>query len=227
MDLLRQKREQEEEWLSYGLEPLDKDNLGVDSNGTRTPEEVFKEKAATISNAQFTIWTSMLRRATETAAFFDPDEYDIKHIRFLNEINAARCEGMTYAEIQQLYPAEYAARQRNKLYYRYPGIGGESYMDVIHRMQTLIIELERMSQSCLIITHRVVMRILLGYLSEWSRKEMPHMEIPMHTVFEVRPKPYGSELRIWKYNELTDSFHECTEDDKKRMLEPNHHQDNQ
>lgn len=31
----------------------------------------------------------MLKRAMQTAAWFDPDEYDIKHIRFLNEINAA------------------------------------------------------------------------------------------------------------------------------------------
>lgn len=44
----------------------------------------------------------------------------------------------------------------------------------------MIIELERMSQSCLIITHNVVMRILLGYLLDWPREHMPHMNIPMH-----------------------------------------------
>lgn len=49
---------------------------------------LFRKK--TISNQQqFTVWTSMLKRAMQTAAWFDPDEYDIKHIRFLNEINAA------------------------------------------------------------------------------------------------------------------------------------------
>jgi broad specificity phosphatase PhoE len=36
-------------------------------------------------------------------------------------------EGMSYAEIQRQYPQEFAARQANKLYYRYPGMGGESY----------------------------------------------------------------------------------------------------
>lgn len=45
----------------------------------------------------------------------------------------------------------------------------------------MIIELERMSESCLIITHRVVMRILMGYLLDRSREQMPHMDIPMHT----------------------------------------------
>lgn len=35
---------------------------------------------------------------------------------------------MTYAEIKKHYPDEYKARQENKLYYRYPGMGGESYI---------------------------------------------------------------------------------------------------
>jgi 6-phosphofructo-2-kinase len=30
----------------------------------------------------------MLQRSMQTAEFFDPDDYDIKHIRFLNEINS-------------------------------------------------------------------------------------------------------------------------------------------
>jgi 6-phosphofructo-2-kinase len=88
---------------------------------------------------------------------------------------------MTYQEIQQKHPSEYKSRQANKLFYRYPGMGGESYIDVIHRLQPMIVELERMTQSCLIITHRVVMRILLGYLLDWTREEMPHMMVPIHT----------------------------------------------
>lgn len=88
---------------------------------------------------------------------------------------------MTYEEIKERYPHEFEERHKNKLFYRYPGMGGESYMDVIHRLQPMIIELERMSQSCLIITHRVVLRILLGYLLEWSQTQMPHMLVPIHT----------------------------------------------
>ncbi|KAI7897245.1 6-phosphofructo-2-kinase-domain-containing protein [Mucor mucedo] len=164
------------------------------------------QTTAKFCNSQFTIWTSMLQRSMQTAEYFDPDDYDIKHIRFLNEINSGICEGMTYQEIQQKHPAEYKSRQANKLFYRYPGMGGESYIDVIHRLQPMIVELERMTQSCLIITHRVVMRILLGYLLDWTREEMPHMMVPIHTVYELRPKPYGTELKKWQYMEDTDSF---------------------
>ncbi|KAG0742562.1 hypothetical protein G6F57_006954 [Rhizopus arrhizus] len=165
-------------------------------------------KTAEFCNSQFMIWTSMLKRSMQTVEKFDPEDYDIKHIRFLNEINSGMCEGMTYEEIQEKYPDEYKARQANKLFYRYPGMGGESYIDVIHRLQPMIVELERMTQSCLIITHRVVMRILLGYLLDWTREEMPHMMVPIHTVYELRPKPYGTELKKWQYVEETDSFEE-------------------
>ncbi|KAG2173214.1 hypothetical protein INT43_004588 [Umbelopsis isabellina] len=177
------------------------------------------------TQGRFVIWTSMLQRAVQTVESFNAAEYDIKVNIFdsltkyilaltISFVVFQLREGMSYYEIQRQYPEEFAARQANKLYYRYPGIGGESYTvysvapDVIHRLQSMIIELERMTQSCLIVTHRVVMRILLGYLLDWTHDEMPHMDVPIHTVYELRPKPYGTELKKWQYNPEKDDFFE-------------------
>ncbi|RCH78179.1 hypothetical protein CU098_002132, partial [Rhizopus stolonifer] len=192
--------------VSFELDLVQRKIKEEKSMGTKSSddEEVKRESIS----SQFTIWTSMLKRSMHTAEAFDPDEYDIKQIRFLNEINSGSREGMTYEEIKERYPHEFEERHKNKLFYRYPGMGGESYMDVIHRLQPMIIELERMSQSCLIITHRVVLRILLGYLLEWSQTQMPHMLVPIHTVYELRPKPYGVELTIWSYNDEKEEFEE-------------------
>ncbi|KAL9548376.1 hypothetical protein PS6_006638 [Mucor atramentarius] len=201
--------------IKFACEMASKANE-LEPEENQTPARAL-EKTAQFCNSQFTVWTSMLQRSMQTAEHFDPDDYDVKHIRFLNEINSGViltepflykqiCEGMSYQEIQQKHPQEYKSRQANKLFYRYPGMGGESYIDVIHRLQPMIVELERMTQSCLIITHRVVMRILLGYLLDWTREEMPHMMVPIHTVYELRPKPYGTELKKWQYIEETDSF---------------------
>lgn len=46
---------------------------------------------------------------------------------------------MSYGEIQRLYPEEFAARQANKLYYRYPGMGGESYTGKSFKLMTAIV----------------------------------------------------------------------------------------
>ena len=42
-------------------------------------------------------------------------------------------ENLTYEEIQEKYPEEFAARDQNKLAYRYPS--GESYQDLVARSQ--------------------------------------------------------------------------------------------
>lgn len=38
----------------------------------------------------------MLARSIETAQFFDDEEYDVKEMRMLNELNAGVAEGLTY-----------------------------------------------------------------------------------------------------------------------------------
>ncbi|CAO3615452.1 unnamed protein product [Cunninghamella echinulata] len=199
-ELAKTQYEQDMELGHYGS------TTSSDSDDDKTAEEIIDARAKSNYQSQFTVWTSMLKRSMETAENFNVEEYDIKNIRFLNEINSGSREGMTYDEIRQQYPEEFNDRQANKLYYRYPGMGGESYIDVIQRLQSMIIELERMTQSCLIITHRVVLRIMLGYLLDWSREEMPHMLVPLHSVYELRPKPYGSQLKKWKYDEVKDTF---------------------
>lgn len=34
--------------------------------------------------------------------------------------------------------------------------------------------------------------------------------LSLFSLFEIRPKPYGNELRVWKYNEEEDVFEEST-----------------
>ena len=46
------------------------------------------------------------------------------------------CEAMTYEEIQQKFPKEFALRDQDKFHYRYPK--GESYEDLIHRLEPVI-----------------------------------------------------------------------------------------
>ena len=44
----------------------------------------------------------------------------------MDEIQAGICDGLTYAEVEERHPDEFAARQADKLRYRYPaGVSGE------------------------------------------------------------------------------------------------------
>lgn len=133
-----------------------------------------------------TVWTSALRRTIETG---ERIPFETSAWRALNEIDAGICDGMTYEEICEKYPEEYAARKNSKFRYRYPR--GESYADVIQRVEPVIVELERQRQPVLAIVHQAVARVLYGYLMGLPQEDCPHIAIPLHTVVQLTPNAYG------------------------------------
>ncbi|KAL7528385.1 hypothetical protein ACHAWF_002542 [Thalassiosira exigua] len=111
------------------------------------------------------LWTSTLRRTKETAQFIKKSKIstfkwdngdEVEWIQFqgrarrnLDELYAGICDGLTYKEIEEKYPEEFARRQEDKLTYRYPR--GESYMDVTLRLETIILDIERTREPILIV----------------------------------------------------------------------------
>lgn len=105
---------------------------------------------------QLRVWTSNYKRTIQTAHGI---EAPLEQWKALNEIDAGICEEMTYDEIKDKYPEEFAARNQDKFHYRYPK--GESYEDLVARLEPVIMELER-QQNVLVIGHQAVLRCLLG-----------------------------------------------------------------
>jgi broad specificity phosphatase PhoE/predicted kinase len=136
------------------------------------------------------VWTSTLSRTLETAEVIGQPSLSW---RALNEIEAGACDGKTYEEIKKTYPDEWKARKNDKLGYRYPR--GESYQDVIQRVEPVVLELERQRRPILIISHQAVLRAIYGYLMGNEPEEIPHLSVPLHTVLELTPKAYGCEER--------------------------------
>ena len=64
-----------------------------------------------------------------------------------------RFKGMTVEEMKVKYAREFECREMDMLSYRYPR--GESYLDVIQRLEPLIQEIERHKESLLIVGHEV------------------------------------------------------------------------
>lgn len=110
------------------------------------------------------------------------------------------------AEIGTRYPEEYRALKANPLFYRYPR--GESYEDLIHRLEPLIFEIERCRQPMLIVAHNAVLQwyadhsptvarsasltnaptiSIYAYLMNKQPEETPFIEIPHHAVIELIP----------------------------------------
>ena len=136
------------------------------------------------------VWTSTLQRTIETAEIVG---LPYRAWRALDEIDAGVCDGMTYAEIEDTMPGEHAARKADKFRYRYPR--GESYQDIIQRLEPVIFELERQRAPILIIGHQAALRTLYAYMMDRPPHECPFVSIPLHTILELEPTAYGSEER--------------------------------
>lgn len=135
------------------------------------------------------VWTSHLKRTIETAAHI---KVEAENWMALNEISAGVCEELTYQEIQSTYPEEFALRDRDKFYYRYPM--GESYFDLVHRLEPVIMELER-SENVLVICHQAVARCLLAYYLDKNYDDLPYIECKLHTVLKLTPVAYGCKVQ--------------------------------
>lgn len=185
---------------------------------------IFNEDdVATLDNIptepNFCVWTSMLIRSIETGQYFNDQLYSVKQMRMLNELGGGKYEGMTYDEIQQQHPKEFEARIRDKLTYRYPGIGGESYLDVLNRVRPVITEIERTTDHLLIISHRVVLRILLAYFLNLDKSSIGELDVPLHTLYCLELKPYGTDYTMYEYDEHLDWFVKAEPEHQKNVQE--------
>ncbi|XP_043233080.1 6-phosphofructo-2-kinase/fructose-2,6-bisphosphatase-like isoform X3 [Amphibalanus amphitrite] len=134
------------------------------------------------------VWTSWMLRTIQTAQHICAPQ---ERWKTLDEINAGTCEEMTYEEIQHKFPVDFAARDQDKLRYRYPR--GESYEDLVARLEPVIMELER-QENVLVIGHQAVLRCLLAYFLDKPAEELPYLHVPLHTIIKLKPTAYGCEV---------------------------------
>ena len=193
-------------WLSrhgeseYNLEG----KIGGDSNISHRGELYAQKLPELVASSvgddrKLTIWTSTLKRTIQTARFLaaSPKGYDKLEWKALDELDSGLCDGLTYQEIADQYPEDFQARDDDKYNYRYRG--GESYRDVVIRLEPIIMELER-SENIIIVTHQAVLRCIYAYYMNVPQEKSPWMEVPLHTVIKLTPRAYSTEEQRFKAN---------------------------
>ena len=152
---------------------------------TTPPNPSYEQDSPTRKN--FCVWTSMLKRSIQTAEHFDEEDFDVKQMRMLDELNSGIMEGLTYQDIKSKHAMEYARRKMDKLHYRYPGPGGEGYLDIINRLRPVIHEVERMTDHVILVGHRSVARVLLAYFKGLKREEVADLDVPLGMLYMLEP----------------------------------------
>jgi len=141
------------------------------------------------------LWTSSMRRTNETAQFIKHPviagleggkswvQMAKRSYRNLDEVYAGEFEGLTYADIKVNNPDEAKLRKLDKLGYRYPR--GESYYDIIWRLDDMVRHLETFHEPILIVSHQAVLRMLYSYLVGIPRERATEIPIPLHTAVRI------------------------------------------
>ncbi|THW26418.1 bifunctional 6-phosphofructo-2-kinase/fructose-2,6-bisphosphate 2-phosphatase [Aureobasidium pullulans] len=146
--------------------------------------EIVKQSAGDL---ELTVWTSTLKRTIQTSRYLPFEKLSWKA---LDELDSGVCDSLTYAEIEEQFPADFKSRDEDKYNYRY--LGGESYRDVVIRLEPIIMELER-SENILIVTHQAVLRCIYAYFMGVDQAKSPWMEVPLHTLIKLSPRAYGTQ----------------------------------
>ncbi|KAF9189178.1 Fructose-2,6-bisphosphatase [Haplosporangium sp. Z 767] len=146
-----------------------------------------------IPNAdQLTVWTSTKKRTIATAKHLPHKKLAWKA---LDELEAGRADGLTYGQVEELFPEDFANRDNDKFNYRYQE--GESYRDVVARLEPVIMDLERQNHV-FIIGHQAILRCIYAYFMNYSYERLPYIKIPLHTVIQLTPGAYACEEKRFK-----------------------------
>jgi len=173
--------------------------------GKFVESHVFKNEKDDPCKAR--LWTSSLHRTIRTASCIPHPVLEDGWVqcsprvyRCLDEIYAGVCDGMSYKEIQEKYPEEYSLRKQDKLGFRYPR--GESYLDVISRLDPLVHEMESYHENLVIVGHQGILRLLFAYFTGLPRDQAPYVSIPLNTVIKLTPRAYDTEVNKFTKDEF-------------------------
>ncbi|XP_065067109.1 6-phosphofructo-2-kinase/fructose-2,6-bisphosphatase 4-like isoform X1 [Rhopilema esculentum] len=173
-----------------------KGRIGGDADLSPRGRNYSKKLAEFISNQNIKdlrVWTSQLKRTIQTAQ--NIDAVSLEQWKALDELDAGVCDGMMYEEIEEKFPEDFARRDQDKYHYRYPR--GESYEDLVARLEPVIMELER-QQNILVICHQAVMRCLLAYFLDHNSGHLPYLKVPLHSVYKLTPIAYGCRVETFE-----------------------------
>ena len=116
--------------------------------------------------------------------------------------------------LQKQHPDFAKARDENKYEVRYPR--GESYYDLVQRLEPCILEMERTQNNLLVVCHQAVGRCLLAYFLKLNnpKEEIPYLELPLHKLIKITPPMTGGGCSI----EYIDMNVECVSTHRARTI---------
>ncbi len=155
----------------------------------------LKAKFAELPKQECTVFTSPLKRARQTAAYYFLEENQYVLPDFI-EIDVGMWENRPFDQIRQLWPDVYEKRGENPYETRLPG--GESYQDVAKRCITCLKELIKNSnRDLIIVTHSGCIQSMLCELGYMDKSEILKNKVAYGSVTKLQMVDDPELLKIY------------------------------
>ena len=155
-------------------------NSGLSPKGLSYSVKLFEYFKENNMIANLNLMTSNMLRTKMTAQHFPKIT---NSFNFINEINAGIFDSKSAEYIKNNNVNEYQQRKKDKFNYIYPQ--GESYKMLQNRVLKILNYLEG-DKINLVVCHNAVLRVIYSYFNKISDDRMPHLEIPLHTLFYLK-----------------------------------------
>lgn len=95
-----------------------------------------------------------------------------------------------WEEVEQRHPVFMTQWRQNPLTCQFPG--GESYKDVLIRLESLLVDVEMCTRPVLIVSHVTILQLLIAYFKGIPVEDAWKLPVAKNVVFEVIPTSGGS-----------------------------------
>ncbi|KAL3915870.1 MAG: hypothetical protein SGILL_005442 [Bacillariaceae sp.] len=142
------------------------------------------------NDAPFTIkiFSSTMPRASETVRW-DEFDFPVTELSTLNPLDKGDFVGKELDEIRTTNPSWYSRLEKKPFTTRFPG--GESYKDLIRRLESVVVDLEQQVIPTLVVSHVSVLQMLIAYFRRSPVEEAMQIEVPLHSVIKFSPARGG------------------------------------
>jgi len=160
-------------------------------------QRYWKESGKTVHGATLHVLTSTMPRAVACVSGVAPEHEQTSALNPLDKgligdgFWGVECQDdfPPWEEVKRRNPEFWSAWQQDAWRHRFPG--GESYMDVARRLESVLIEIEACTKPVLVVSHLTTLSLLLSYFRGTPVEDAWQLPVPKETVIEVLPSLGG------------------------------------
>lgn len=163
-------------------------NSPLTANGLFQAEAMGRALAAELNGTVPSFFASPLGRTRQTASLvaemIDFDFDDIHYDDRLKEFAYGAWEKLSFDQIKEAFPAEFAAREADKWQYAVPG--GESYSDMAARALSFLGDMGRASNGVfVVVAHGAYNRVFRGQYLGMTGPDMLDLDEPQDGFYKL------------------------------------------